>query len=267
MGEDALEFLNGIGFPLSPAIEAKLGELQRFTPDDRGARRPRHRLCPRRGTCEDRVLERLQDRRPLVGRTAALLGAPRSSRLAAVVYYETSTHLWHAGALVGRRVDRVRPDAGGVRRSCCSRCRCATPAGCCPVGLAFAVLAAVLTFAGRRRLRELRAARRGDAPRLVVPRLLRDARLGRARRLRSSRGSTRTRSGAGRRSRSSSTTSTSSPCSRSRSPCPASTPRRTSASPTCSSSRSSSARRRASGCASFATWLALRRRRSAGRSR
>ena len=32
MGEDALEFLNGIGFPLSTAIESKLGELQGFTP-------------------------------------------------------------------------------------------------------------------------------------------------------------------------------------------------------------------------------------------
>jgi uracil-DNA glycosylase family 4 len=32
MGEDALEFLNGIGFPLSTAIESKLGELQRFSP-------------------------------------------------------------------------------------------------------------------------------------------------------------------------------------------------------------------------------------------
>jgi uracil-DNA glycosylase family 4 len=32
MGEDALEFLNGVGFPLSTAIEPTLGELQRFTP-------------------------------------------------------------------------------------------------------------------------------------------------------------------------------------------------------------------------------------------
>ena len=32
MGEDALEFLNGIAFPLSSAIETKLGELQRFSP-------------------------------------------------------------------------------------------------------------------------------------------------------------------------------------------------------------------------------------------
>ncbi len=32
MGEDALEFLNGVGFPLSTAIESKLGELQSFTP-------------------------------------------------------------------------------------------------------------------------------------------------------------------------------------------------------------------------------------------
>ena len=32
MGEDALEFLNGVGFPLSTPIESKLGELQGFTP-------------------------------------------------------------------------------------------------------------------------------------------------------------------------------------------------------------------------------------------
>jgi hypothetical protein len=32
MGDDALEFLNGIEFPLARAVEAKVGELQRFTP-------------------------------------------------------------------------------------------------------------------------------------------------------------------------------------------------------------------------------------------
>jgi uracil-DNA glycosylase family 4 len=32
MGEDALEFLNGISLPLSTAVEGRLGELQRFTP-------------------------------------------------------------------------------------------------------------------------------------------------------------------------------------------------------------------------------------------
>jgi uracil-DNA glycosylase family 4 len=32
MGDDALEFLNGIGFQLAQPVEAKLGELQRFTP-------------------------------------------------------------------------------------------------------------------------------------------------------------------------------------------------------------------------------------------
>jgi uracil-DNA glycosylase family 4 len=32
MGEDALEFVNGIGFQLSQPLEAKVGELQRFTP-------------------------------------------------------------------------------------------------------------------------------------------------------------------------------------------------------------------------------------------
>jgi uracil-DNA glycosylase len=32
MGEDASEFLNGAGYPLSQPIEASLGELQRFSP-------------------------------------------------------------------------------------------------------------------------------------------------------------------------------------------------------------------------------------------
>ena len=32
MGDDALEFVNGIGFPLSRPLEATLGELQAFTP-------------------------------------------------------------------------------------------------------------------------------------------------------------------------------------------------------------------------------------------
>jgi uracil-DNA glycosylase len=32
MGEDALEFLNGIAFPLAQPVEPRLGDLQRFTP-------------------------------------------------------------------------------------------------------------------------------------------------------------------------------------------------------------------------------------------
>jgi uracil-DNA glycosylase family 4 len=32
MGDDALEFLNGAGFPLAQPLESKVGELQRFTP-------------------------------------------------------------------------------------------------------------------------------------------------------------------------------------------------------------------------------------------
>jgi uracil-DNA glycosylase family 4 len=32
MGEDALEFLNSLEFPLSEPVEAKVGELQQFTP-------------------------------------------------------------------------------------------------------------------------------------------------------------------------------------------------------------------------------------------
>ena len=36
MGDDALEFLNGIGYPLSQELEPTLGELQRFTPTIEG---------------------------------------------------------------------------------------------------------------------------------------------------------------------------------------------------------------------------------------
>src|SRR5581483_10404184 len=41
--------------------------------DDRGAVRPRHRRVPGRASSEDPLLERIQARRPLVGRAAALL--------------------------------------------------------------------------------------------------------------------------------------------------------------------------------------------------
>ncbi len=74
MGEDALEFLNGIGFPLRPAGRRHGCRIAALHADDRGARRPRHRLVARRGRSEDRLLERVQVHRPLVGRAAALLG-------------------------------------------------------------------------------------------------------------------------------------------------------------------------------------------------
>jgi uracil-DNA glycosylase len=40
MGEDALAFVNGLGFPLSDQLEPRLGELQRFTPTIEGL------VCP-----------------------------------------------------------------------------------------------------------------------------------------------------------------------------------------------------------------------------
>ena len=60
-------------------------------------------------------------------------------------------------------------------RSSGSRCRCATRAGPLWAGLAFAVLAVVLTLAHADVFAELRAPRRGDVHRLLVPRLLRHA--------------------------------------------------------------------------------------------
>ncbi len=74
MGDDALEFLNGLGFPLSRAARGDARRAAALHADDRGARRARHRLVARREPDEDRLLERLQAGRPLVGRAAALLG-------------------------------------------------------------------------------------------------------------------------------------------------------------------------------------------------
>src|SRR5205823_5509880 len=45
--------------------------------DDRGAARSRHRRFARRATRQDTLLERVQTTRPLVGRAASVLGAPR----------------------------------------------------------------------------------------------------------------------------------------------------------------------------------------------
>ena len=73
MGEDALEFLNELEFPLSRPLDGYAGRAPALHADDRGARRPRHRPLARRAGREDALLERLQARRPLVGRAAALL--------------------------------------------------------------------------------------------------------------------------------------------------------------------------------------------------
>ena len=157
MGEDALEFLNE---PRVPALAARstatLGELQRFTPDDRGARRPRHRPLARRAAREDTLLERLQAGRSLVGRAAALLIAVG----ALVAWFETAPHLVGALDLAERRARRARPDAGDVQphlarpadlASGRCRSRSASPS---LLGVVAPLLAA--RGAGARELREVR---------------------------------------------------------------------------------------------------------------
>ena len=113
-----------------------------------------------------------------MGRIAALLGlGPRSSTT------RTSPRPLAGGALVGRRLARVRPDPVPCSRSCCSRCRCATLPRPAPGRARLRGARGRADVRRLRRLRELRAARRDDVPRLVVPRLLRDGDLGRPRRL------------------------------------------------------------------------------------
>ena len=113
MGEDALEFLNGIGFPLSPPLEATAGRAAALHADDRGAGRPRHR--PRPST--------RRPRRPRFGTPSrpSAPGGPRcrptSGLLAAAPSSTTrrSTHLWQAGLWWDVAWHRVRPHPGGVR--------------------------------------------------------------------------------------------------------------------------------------------------------
>ena len=67
MGDDALAFLNDLEFPLAQPVEADARRAAALHADDRGARRPRHRRVARRAAGEDRVLERVQGARLLVG--------------------------------------------------------------------------------------------------------------------------------------------------------------------------------------------------------
>ena len=102
MGEDALEFVNGLAFPLSRPLEATLGELQRFTPTIEALVVPDIDLVPRRPAREDTLLERVQARRPLVGRAAALL-----ILLAALVaWFEAAPHLDPLSDVAERRARR-----------------------------------------------------------------------------------------------------------------------------------------------------------------
>ena len=127
--------------------------------------------------------------------------------------------------MVGRRVHRVRAHAGRVRARAARVAAGGRSGGCSRSELAFARARGRARARARGRLRELRPARRDDAPRLVVPVVLRDGVVGRARRGdhpvgRRVLGVARTDEADRRR-----TTSTSSRCSRSRSPCRASTRR------------------------------------------
>ena len=85
-------------FPLSRPVEGRLGELQRFTPTIDALFVPDIDASLDEQAAEDRVLERVQGARPLVGGAAAILTRPRiarSSRVVAAlaVYFALHTRL------------------------------------------------------------------------------------------------------------------------------------------------------------------------------
>ncbi len=74
MGERAASFLNDLRFPLSePLAPTELGRDPALHADNRRSRHTGHRRVARRATRQDRVLERLQGARPLVGGAASVL--------------------------------------------------------------------------------------------------------------------------------------------------------------------------------------------------
>ena len=92
MGEDALAFLNALEFPLARPLERAPGELQQLTPTIEALVVPDIDASLDEQPAKTRLLERLQGRRPLVGRAPSVLSArARGDRRAA------------------RRTDRVLP--------------------------------------------------------------------------------------------------------------------------------------------------------------
>ena len=175
MGDDALEFLNELEFPLAQPLDADAGRAAALHADDRGARRrptstPRSTSSPRRrasGTPSRRSARGGPSCRP-TERVAR--GGARRALGRARVYYRSTTSLPSRAALVGRRASS--------RSSL-------IPAVFALVWLALPLLAAHAAAPGRRLVavalavaargrradvaRELREARARDAPRLVVP--------------------------------------------------------------------------------------------------
>ena len=203
MGADALAFLNALEFPLARPLERdRRASCSSFTPTIEALVVPRHRRLARRATGEDRLLERLQAARPLVGRASALLSRAlggarrarrRSSRTTCVV-----DRLWERVALVGHRLARPR----AACRRCFSLVWLVLPAwrgarGCSCVALALVAVAASASSPELHILGNFAKLGAIDLRRVLVPRLLRDARRGSCSSRRSSRSSTPTRSGAG----------------------------------------------------------------------
>ena len=82
MGEEAVEFLNALGFPLADPLEPEPASgLQRFTATIEALVVPDIDAALDEAAGEDGVLERLQGARPLVGGAAALLAAGRAGRV------------------------------------------------------------------------------------------------------------------------------------------------------------------------------------------
>ena len=261
MGEPALAFLNSLDVPARATARVNGRRAAAVHADDPGARRARHRRVARRAAGEDGVLERVQAARRVVGRAAAVLDAGLVAFVALLGVLASTTRStsvsgtrrtwWDVAFLAFVLIPAV------LRRSSCSRCRCARGAGCSSRRSRSACSRSSASVAGLELAGELREAPRRHGDRrsgssassralswvvlvaAIIP--IVDAFSVFAR--------------TGRRTRSSTSTEHVFTTFSFAFPIPGETSRRTSACPTSSSSRCSSPRPRASSCARRWTWL------------
>ena len=160
----------------------RAGELQQFTPTIEALVTPGHRRVARRAAGEDRVLERLQAARPVVGRAPAVLSRARAAALAALARARGARRTYDVASRCG--LDSLgRWSTSRSSRSCCCPAvlrprlpRAATPVA--PTGWspsARRLAGSLARRASARRTRDLVCELRRSSPpttcdRLLVPR-------------------------------------------------------------------------------------------------
>ena len=158
MGDEAVSFLNGLALPALRPARRRTHRRAAAVHGRRSTRSsPRRSTRARRAGREERVLERLQGARPLVGRAAALLVDPRHARARS----RPSPRCSPSSRSTPRSAARCRDEPTGSTSPVVAFvvipvvfafvwlcCRGATRAGVLGIGVGLGVLALLLDLAG-----------------------------------------------------------------------------------------------------------------------